>query len=122
MNKILIIDDDSFIANSMAEFLKTEGYSVLVSTDPISSFWHYSKFQPDLVLCDVNMPEMDGIEVLRKIREHKPTQKFIMITGAFLNHSEFSFLSENKIPQIIKPPDMEEELLKLIKEQINKEK
>lgn len=75
MNKILIIDDDKDIANSMAEFLKGEGYSVLTSMDPISSLWQYSKFQPDLVICDVNMPEMNGIEVLKKIREQSPISK-----------------------------------------------
>ena len=118
MNKILIIDDDKDIANSMAEFLKGEGYSVLSSTDPISSFWHYSKFQPDLVICDVNMPEMNGIEVLKKIRKHHPAQKFIMVTGAFLNQSEFKLLSENHIPQIIKPPDMKMEILKIVEKQL----
>ncbi len=118
MNKILIIDDDNVIASTMQEFLLAEGYSVVTSSDPISSFWIYSKFQPDLVLCDINMPVMDGIEVLRKIREYNPTQKFIMVTGAFLNHSEFNILKEQNVPQIIKPPEMEQELLKIIRKQL----
>ena len=117
MNKILIIDDDILIASTMEEFLKSEGYSVQTSTDPISSFWLYSKYQPDLVLCDINMPVMDGMEVLKRIRKFNPLQKFIMVTGAFLNHSEFNILKEQNVPQIIKPPDMEEELLKIIKKQ-----
>ena len=61
MNKILIIDDDNLIASTMEEFLIGEGYSVLTSTDPISSFWLYSKYKPDLILCDIYMPVMDGI-------------------------------------------------------------
>ena len=119
MNKILIIDDDILIANSMAEFLKCEGYSVQTSTDPISSFWLYSKFHPDLVLCDISMPVMDGMEVLKRIRKINPAQKFIMVTGAFLHQSEFNILREQNVPQIIKPPDMEQELLKIIEYQFN---
>lgn len=117
MDKILIIDDDYLIVNSMAEYLIGEGYSVQTSTDPISSFWLYSKFRPDLVLCDINMPVMDGMELLKRIRGYNPFQKFIMVTGAFLNPNEFNILREQNIPQIIKPPDMEQELLKIIKKQ-----
>ena len=118
MNKILIIDDDSLLASTMQEFLITEGYSVQTSTDPISSFWLYSKFHPDLVLCDIKMPVMDGIEVMERIREFNPGQKFIMVTGAFLNHSEINILREQNVPQIIKPPEMEQELLKIIRNQL----
>ena len=119
MNRILIIDDDNVIASTMKEFLVTKGYSVQTSTDPISSFWLYSKFHPDLVICDIDMPVMDGIEVLKRIREINPAQKFIMVTGAFLDHSEFNILREQNVPQIIKPPEMEQELLKIIKNQLN---
>lgn len=119
MNKILIIDDDNLIASTMEEFLIGEGYSVLTSTDPISSFWLYSKYKPDLILCDINMPVMDGIELLKRIREFNPAQKFIMVTGAFLSQSEFDTLREQNVPQIIKPPEMEQELLKIIKKQLN---
>ena len=119
MNKILIIDDDNLIASTMEEFLIGEGYSVLTSTDPISSFWLYSKYKPDLILCDIYMPVMDGIELLKRIREFNPAQKFIMVTGAFLNLSEFDILREQNVPQIIKPPEMEQELLKIIKKQLN---
>lgn len=118
MNKILIIDDDNLIASTLEEFLIGEGYSVQTSTDPISFFWLYSKFQPDLVLCDINMPVMDGMEVLKRIRKFKPSQKFIMVTGAFLNLSEFDILREQNVPQIIKPPEMEQELLTIIKKQL----
>ena len=117
MNKILIIDDDYLIVNNMAEYLIGEGYSVRTSTDPISSFWLYSEFHPDLVLCDINMPVMDGMEVLKRIRRINPLQKFIMVTGAFLNPAELNILREQNVPQIIKPPDMEQELLKIIKKQ-----
>ena len=119
MNKILIIDDDYLIVNNMAEYLIGEGYSVRTSTDPISSFWLYSKYKPDLILCDIYMPVMDGIELLKRIREFNPAQKFIMVTGAFLNLSEFDILREQNVPQIIKPPEMEQELLKIIKKQLN---
>ena len=117
MNKILIIDDDYLIVNSMAEYLIGEGYSVRTSTDPISSFWLYSEFHPDLVLCDISMPVMNGMELLKRIRGYNPFQKFIMVTGAFLNPAELNILREQNVPQIIKPPDMEQELLKIIKKQ-----
>ena len=117
MNKILIIDDDYLIVNNMAQYLIGDGYSVRTITDPISSFLLYSEFHPDLVLCDISMPVMNGMELLKRIRGYNPFQKFIMVTGAFLNPAELNILREQNVPQIIKPPDMEQELLKIIKKQ-----
>ena len=121
MNKILIIDDDNLIANCMAEFLIENGYSVTTSTDPISAFWIYSEFLPNLVICDINMPLMDGFEVLKRIRTFKPNQKFVMVTGAFLDQTGFNILKEFNVPQIIKPPDFKEELLKVVENMLIKD-
>jgi len=114
MKKILIVDDDELIVASIADFLKGKGYTISTSTDAISACWIYSKFLPDLVICDINMPGMDGLEVLNRIRNVNPNQKFIMVTGAFLDQTGFKILKEHKVPQIIKPPDFENELFSAV--------
>jgi len=119
MKKILIIDDESDVAEAMADFLKGKGYSVTTSTDPISAFWIYSEYQPDLVICDVNMPKMDGLEVLSKLRNTVPDLPLIMVTGAFLDQTGFNILKKYNVPQIIKPPDFENELLEVVEKKLN---
>ena len=121
MNKILIIDDDNLIVNNMAEFLKENGYTVSTTTDSISAFWIYSEFLPNLVICDIHMPQMDGFELLKRIRTIKPDQKFVMVTGAFLDQTGFNILREYNVPQIIKPPDFKEELLKVVENMLIKD-
>jgi len=63
---------------------------------------------------------MDGIKLFHAVRKIKSDQLFVMITGAFLLPDDLKMLSENKIPQIIKPADLEKELLKTVKEQLEK--
>ena len=64
------------------------------------------------------MPEMNGLELHAEIEKINPKQPFIMITGAFLKPDELKALSRKKVPQIIKPAELENELLKVVKEQL----
>jgi len=119
MKKILIIDDESEVAEIMAAFLCKMGYSVKTATVVSNAFKIYTNYSPDLVICDVNMPEMDGFEVLSKFRDEVPGQPFVMVTGSFLNPAEFQILKEQKVTQIIKPPDLERELLSTVRNKLD---
>lgn len=70
MPTILIIDDDAEITGLLSEFLTDHKYSVQIYHNPLEALEFLQKNSVDLVLLDIMMPEMDGLNVLRKIREH----------------------------------------------------
>ncbi len=68
-DKILVVDDDAYVCRSLAEVLQEEGYTVVTAQDgPTAPRLLYAE-RPDLVILDVMMPDMDGWEVCRRIRE-----------------------------------------------------
>jgi two-component system alkaline phosphatase synthesis response regulator PhoP len=68
MAKILVIDDEPSILNLVTAYLKQEGYEVLTATDGPSGLKAARVFKPDLVILDVMLPGMDGIELLSRLR------------------------------------------------------
>lgn len=81
MRKILIIDDEKEILDSLSSILEDEGFSVLKAEDGKRGLDLYEKELPDLVILDLWMPEMDGIEVLKKIKRMKKDARVIVISG-----------------------------------------
>ena len=68
MAKILIIDDEPSIVNLVAAYLKPEGYEVLTAMDGSAGLKAARAFKPDLIILDVMLPGIDGIELLSRIR------------------------------------------------------
>ena len=81
MAKILVIDDEKSIRNTLAEILAAEDHEVLLAEDGPSGLELYEKNKLDVVLCDIKMQEMDGMEVLEKILEQPQDVPVIMISG-----------------------------------------
>lgn len=79
--KILIIDDEFEIRGFMQDFFEERGYVVDTAGDGLEGVEKFKKGKYDLVLCDMMMPKMIGTEALRQIKEKKPSQRVIMITG-----------------------------------------
>jgi DNA-binding response OmpR family regulator len=69
MTKILFVEDAQDLADVVARELATEGYHVQQAADGLSALRLYRNFQPDLVILDWMLPEMDGLEVLRRMRQ-----------------------------------------------------
>lgn len=70
MIRILIIEDDSTIRENTAELLELEGYSALTASNGRAGLEKIMNHLPDLILCDLRMPEMDGFTVLKHLGEH----------------------------------------------------
>ena len=70
MPTILIIDDDLEMTDLLNEFLTNHKYAVHINHNPIKALEYLQSNSVDLLLLDIMMPEMDGLNVLRKIREH----------------------------------------------------
>ena len=79
--KILIIDDERSIRNSMKEILSDEGYIVETAEDGASGYEAASKGHYDVVFCDIKMPGLDGTEVLEKLVEDGCESVIVMISG-----------------------------------------
>ena len=82
MAKILVVDDDPSICQAMiALFSKLEGYTVYTTQNPEEAVDLVQKHDPQVVLLDIMMPGVHGVEVLRRIKQVSPNIKAIMITG-----------------------------------------
>ena len=79
---ILIVDDESYIRDSVRSFLEDYGYNVLEAENGCIGVEVFDQENPDLVLCDLRMPEMDGLEVLATVREKSPGTPIIIVSGA----------------------------------------
>jgi len=81
MAKILVIDDEKSIRNTLKEILEAEDHIVVTAEDGASGLEQYASDKFDVVLCDIKMQEMDGMEVLEKIMELPQDVPVIMISG-----------------------------------------
>ena len=81
MKKILVIDDETIVRRSCERTLTPEGYEVISTASGREGIELLEKEPFAIVLLDLKMPDMDGIEVLKKIKERWPDTKVIMITG-----------------------------------------
>jgi two-component system nitrogen regulation response regulator NtrX len=78
---ILVVDDEESILFSLSNILEDEGYHVAVGKSGADALRAYTTDPPDLMLLDIWMPEMDGLETLRRVRELVPTAQVMMMSG-----------------------------------------
>src|SRR5436305_1977775 len=79
--RILIIDDEQGIRAALGQLLEFEGYEVHAVANAVDGINEYEKWKPHLVFLDVKMAGIDGLEALRKIKEHDPGAIVVMISG-----------------------------------------
>ncbi|MBE0670290.1 MAG: response regulator transcription factor [Anaerolineales bacterium] len=80
MTKILVIDDEPSIINLVSAYLKPEGYEVFTASDGIAGLKAARTFRPDLIILDLMLPGMDGIELLTRLRRESDVY-VIMLTA-----------------------------------------
>lgn len=78
---ILVVDDDQYIRDLYVEILEEDGYTVETAEDGTDALEKIKKTDYDLVLLDIMMPRMDGIEMLRNLKEAKKTAKVVLLTN-----------------------------------------
>jgi DNA-binding response OmpR family regulator len=79
-NKILVVDDEPEVRQLMEHFLTERGYDVRIAENGRLALVTLHTFTPDVVLLDMHMPEMDGLETLRRLVVRSPSLPVIMIT------------------------------------------
>lgn len=108
MARILIIDDESAIRRVLIKILSEENdsYQVEGAEDGQKGLEAITKNDYDLVLCDIKMPKMDGVEVLESARKIKPETPFIMISGHGDLDTAVNTMRMGAFDYISKPPDL----------------
>jgi DNA-binding NtrC family response regulator len=106
MAHILIIDDEKAIRYALREILEHEGHKVEEAEDGAAGLDKAKKGKFDLVLCDIKMPRMDGIEVLEKLQAHSEELPVVMISGHGTIDTAVDALKKGAFDFIQKPPDI----------------
>ena len=108
MIQVLLIEDEESIRRVMSRILKEENdqYQVIEAEDGKQGLDLLFKRQFDLVLCDIKMPKMDGIEVLKKVNDKMPGIPFIMLTGHGNIETAVEAMKLGAYDFISKPPDL----------------
>ena len=106
MTQILIIDDEKAIRKTLSEILSFEGYKIDEASDGEEGLAKFSKGTYDVVLCDIKMPRLDGIEFLEQAKAINPDTSIIMISGHGNIETAVEAVKKGAFDYISKPPDL----------------
>ena len=108
MAKILIIEDEKAIRNVLSNIIQEEdsSYKVEVAENGLEGLEKISNHTYDLVLCDIKMPKMDGMELLTKAMEIQPELTMVMISGHGDIDTAVDCIKKGAFDFISKPPDL----------------
>jgi len=106
MPHILIIDDEKAIRKTLSEILSFEGYTIDEAADGEEGLKKFREKTYDVVLCDIKMPKIDGIEFLQKAGESNPDVPIIMISGHGNIETAVEAVKKGAYDYISKPPDL----------------
>ncbi|MBE2229399.1 MAG: sigma-54-dependent Fis family transcriptional regulator [Chitinophagaceae bacterium] len=106
MADILIIDDEKAIRKTLSEILNFEGYKTEEASDGEEGLKKFKEKNYDLVLCDIKMPKLDGIEFLQRAGEANPDVPVIMISGHGNIETAVEAVKKGAYDYISKPPDL----------------
>jgi two-component system, NtrC family, nitrogen regulation response regulator NtrX len=106
MNSILIVDDEKAIRKTLTEILSYEGYKIDDAENGEEALKKIKEKSYDVVLCDIKMPKMDGIEFLEKSREISPDVPIIMISGHGTIETAVEAVKKGAFDYVAKPPDL----------------
>lgn len=103
--KILVVDDDEHILRLYKDELSEEGYEVVLAANGKEALELFHQEDPDLVTLDIRLPDIDGIQLLRQMKEKKPRLPIIMST-AYDYRDDFSIWASEAY--IVKSSDLNE--------------
>jgi DNA-binding NtrC family response regulator len=111
--RILIVDDEANARTALAELLREEGYQIETAADGFKALPKLDDFAPDLLLTDLKMPGMDGIELMRKARERDPEGVTVVMTAYGAVDTAVAAMREGASDYLTKPINVEELVLVL---------
>lgn len=107
MDKVLIVDDDSDLRGIVRDVLKAEGFSVVEAGDGLAAIRIFKADIPDVVLLDMKMPHMDGIETMKQLRKFDESIPFIILTAHGDIPTAIKAIRSGAYDFMVKPPEFE---------------
>jgi DNA-binding NtrC family response regulator len=114
--RILIVDDEVNARAALAELLGDEGYAVETAADGFKALAKFDDFAPDVVVTDLKMPGLNGIELMHKVRERDPECVIVVMTAHGAIETAVEAMREGAADYIGKPVNVEELSLVLRRE------
>ena len=81
MNKVLIIDDENQLRGLLSRIIGLEGYEVFQADSCTAGLKQAKQCMPDVVLCDVRLPDGNGVEIIERLKQLSPRAEIIMLTA-----------------------------------------
>jgi DNA-binding response OmpR family regulator len=110
--RVLVVEDDEDIAQALQRSLRMEGYEVRCAPDGELALEHGHSFAPDLVILDLGLPKLDGVEVARRLREHDDVP-ILMLTARDALESRVEGLDAGADDYLVKPFERQELLARM---------
>jgi DNA-binding NtrC family response regulator len=115
--RILVVDDDENIRNTLKTILEDEGYIVDLAATGSEAIQKTTKSAYNIALLDIRLPDMEGVELLKLIKDTVPRTRKIMVTGYPSMQNAIAALNKSADAYLVKPIDIEN-LLNIVKEQL----
>ena len=119
--RIIIVDDDENIRKTMKAILEDEGYIVDLATSGNEAIEMAEKRNYNIALLDIRLPDMEGVELLKLIKNNVPRTRKIMVTGYPSMQNAISALNKNADAYLVKPVNVER-LLDTVRQQLQLQK
>ena len=116
MTKILLIEDDGLMSRMYSRLFIHEGYDVQVAQDGEEGFAKAIEFLPDIILLDVMMPKMNGLETIRKLKEDERTRNIIVVllTNLAIQDKLDEAMRLGAVAYITKSDHQPDEIIKMV--------
>jgi two-component system chemotaxis response regulator CheY len=115
MPKVLLVDDAQILRARVAAILRAQNFEVLEASGGSEAVETYKNCDPDVVLLDVSLPEMDGLTTLKQIRAHDPRARVVMLAALGQESQALEAVRAGARDLIIKPIDRERVLIAIKK-------
>ena len=112
---LLLIDDDKEVGELLTTYLKKNGFNVTYCSNSKRALEWIEKKQFDIVVTDIRMPDIDGIDILKRVKKDSFETEVIVITGYGTTRNAISALKEGASDFILKPADLEDILFSVQK-------
>lgn len=105
MKSVLVIDDDPLIRKTLSSYLSKKGFEAVAAEDGEEGIQKYEEYIPDLVILDIRLPDVDGLEVLGRIREKNPNASIIIMTAYDDMKTTIEAIKLGAFEYLVKPLD-----------------
>jgi two-component system response regulator AtoC len=106
--RIMVVDDDERAAEIFHDKLEHSGYEVLTSGSAEEALGQLKKFQPSIIITDLRMPGMSGLDLLERVREHMPGTEVIVVTGHEDMSTAVAAMKAGAFDYVVKPVDLKQ--------------